>query len=213
MSDARTPPDTPQRRLKAEASRYRPVTGDVLLAAIERVRRHRGDPRTAGATIAELAEHLAVAPHSVQTRRGLTGELSVLVRLGHAEHCTVGSILGWRTTHKGRRRLARARSAGQAILPESPQRRLWRHSRQLAEERMPMLRARIGVLIVELDEAAHGDVDSAQWRDIGEQVRETCQALEQATYTLREWDEPDDTGPDRSSWSQHLRSARWPSRA
>lgn len=208
MSHPRTPPDTPERRVKAEASRYRPVSGDVLLAAIERVRRHRDDPTIAAATIAEIAEHLGFTPHSVQTRRGLAGELSVLVRHGYAEQSAIGSILGWRTTTKGRRRLAQARRSGRATLPESPQRRLWRHSRQLAQERLPTLRARASELAAELEAAARArNVDSATWGDLGERVRETCDGLQQASYTLHEWPEPDDASPDRGSWSQHLRSA------
>jgi hypothetical protein len=97
---------------------------------------------------------------------------------------------GWKTLWK-------ARSAGKVSLSESPQHRVWRHSRTVAGDRIEgfreALRASVGELGGLLDA---GQAPSDAWFEFGKRLSAECRRLGSATYCLSEWAEPDDARAD-----------------
>lgn len=103
---------------------------------------------------------------------------------------------------KGKRRLAAARRRGGIELPESPQHRAWRQSRQAATERVEEFRS---TLRTELDQAVKllerkRSPDSDCWHDLARRLGRSCERLGSATYCLYEWVEPDDARADIAPW-------------
>jgi DNA-binding XRE family transcriptional regulator len=118
---------------------------------------------------------------------------------------------------RGRGRLLRARRAGRvAELPESPQHRVWREARGLAEQRivefwMELLEAvehaqelldvpRPGPPVLDAADAVPGP-GSDEWLEIGERMRQGCRRLASASYCLWEWREPEDARADVDDFS------------
>jgi hypothetical protein len=100
-------------------------------------------------------------------------------------------------TSAGRRSLTKARGALAVALPESPQHRLWRHSRAIAAGRIDGLRRR---LLATLDEARTlldaPEAPSDDLLRLAPRLEKACWRLAAATYCLREWPEPDDARAD-----------------
>ncbi len=119
-----------------EMRRFEPVSETVVLAAIDRAERH-GAHRGEGATMSTVAEHLGFV-HASWTTRGLRPRLEALVAAGALERMRRHGLVWWALTEKGRRRAARARRT--VALPESPQHRAWRRTREEAVERIDGLR-------------------------------------------------------------------------
>ena len=91
----------------------------------------------------------------------------------------------------------KARSTGEAILPESPQHRIWRHSRTLAHEQIDGFRQALRGSLAEADALLGAEkVRSDAWFDLTERLRKACWRLGSATHCLHEWPEPDDSHAD-----------------
>jgi|HubBroStandDraft_2_1064218.scaffolds.fasta_scaffold04087_7 hypothetical protein len=193
----REPKERPSQRLhglhRADLRPFEPVSNAQILAAISRAEVHH---RQDDASRSDIAAHLGFAHNSWTTRR-LRPQLDALRSAGcirDVRRCGLDLLA---LTAAGRRALGKARRVGEVILPESPQHRIWRHSRTLAHERLSefgqALRgslAEAGVLL------GAEQVPSDAWFDLAECLRKACWQLGSATYCLHEWPEPDDSGAD-----------------
>jgi hypothetical protein len=193
----REPEEWPSQRLhdlyRTDLSPFDPVSDAQILAAISRAEVHDGQD---DASRSDIAAHLGFAHNSWTTRR-LRPQLDALRSAGRIRDVRRCGLNLLALTAAGRRALGKARSAGEAILPESPQHRIWRHSRTVAHERIdgfrPMLRgslAEAGALL-----GAEKDPSDA-WFDLAERLRKACWQLGSATHCLHEWTEPDDSRAD-----------------
>lgn len=100
-------------------------------------------------------------------------------------------------TDAGRRALAKARSAGEVVLPESPQSRRWRHSRTLAGERIDGFRQALRASLAEAGALLDTErAPSTAWVEFAKRLSRDCKRLGSATYCLFEWPEPDDERAD-----------------
>jgi hypothetical protein len=100
-------------------------------------------------------------------------------------------------TSTGRRALGRARSVGDVALPESPQHRIWRHSRTVAADRIDGFREALRASVAELGGLLDGgQASSDAWFEFGKRLSAECRRLVSATYCLSEWPEPDDASAD-----------------
>jgi hypothetical protein len=106
----------------------------------------------------------------------------------------------WTLTRKGQKLL---RAAGPVALPEAPQHRIWRESREAAGERMREFREELRNAMREA-RTLLGDrnTSSEAWFELGERLQSACSRLGSATHCLREWEEPSDDAPDvdRGPW-------------
>jgi hypothetical protein len=97
-----------------------------------------------------------------------------------------------------------------AALPESPQHRLWRHSRVIAGEQIDGLRRR---LLATLDEARTlldaAEAPSDEWFKLAPRLEKACWRLASATYCLREWPEPDEDRADVDEGEFRGRRSVW----
>ena len=91
------------------------------------------------ASRSDIAAHLGFAHNSWTTRRlrPRLDDLRSAGRIRGVRRCGLNLLA---LTDAGRRALGKARRAGALILPESPQHRIWRHSRTLAHERISEFR-------------------------------------------------------------------------
>jgi hypothetical protein len=87
------------------------------------------------ASRADIAAHLGFAHNSWTTRR-LRPQLDALRSAGRVRDVRRYGLNLLALTAAGRRALGKARSVDEVILPESPQHRIWRHSRTLAHEQI-----------------------------------------------------------------------------
>jgi hypothetical protein len=111
-----------------ELGRYSPVSDLLVLAAVERSRRH--DPFTFRR---QVAHHLGFK-HRAATTRGLRRQLEALRDDGSLAQSSGREV--WLLTRRGSARLVAARRGDNLEpLPESPQHRKWRHAREVAEAR------------------------------------------------------------------------------
>jgi hypothetical protein len=194
-----------------ELRRFEPVTDAVVLAAIDRAERHgrwRGD----GVGVDDIAEHLGFV-HNSWTSRCLRPHIDTLIEAGALVRSIRCGCVVWVLTDRGRRRAARARR--KVVLPESPQHRVWRHTREKAGERIDGLRGQVRLALddaIALIDAGPGD--SEAWFDLCERLQRACWRLGSATYCLSEWGEPDDAHADvddrdeKSGASRYRRSTR-----
>lgn len=170
------------------------LSGGLVLAAIARAECHL---QAEGVQRARIAEHLGFTPGAATTRR-LGPQIDELVEMGAVRQFRRHGSKVWGLTPAGRRRLARARRAGQPLeLPEAPQHRLWRLAREKAASELDDLRAQ---LREELGQA-HALLDShagsaEEWSELALRLRDCCARLATADYCLRQWPEPDDSKPD-----------------
>lgn len=136
----REPEERPSQRLhdlyRADLHPFESVSDAQLLAAISRAEVH---DRQDDASRSDIAAHLGFMHNSWTTRR-LRPQLDALRsvrRVRDVRRCGLNLLA---LTTAGRRALGQARSAGEVTLPESPQHRIWRHSRTLAHERIDEFR-------------------------------------------------------------------------
>jgi DNA-binding MarR family transcriptional regulator len=175
-------------------ARFKPVSDVVVLAAIERAECHL---QTEDIAWFRIPPHLGFA-HNGWTTRNLRPQVDALEAAGLLKRSRVHSRDVWGLTGEGRRRLAQARRAGEAIeLHESPQHQVWRHARETAAGRIEFFREQVRRTLEEAgdlldDERAFSDA----WFVLAERLRRKCEQLGGATHCLYEWGEPDDARAD-----------------
>jgi hypothetical protein len=185
-----------QRRLGSELGRFEPVSDAIVLAAVERAKRHR-EREGEGVMISDIAEHLGFVHGSWTTRR-LRPQIDTLIAEGSLTRSRRHGVVVWELTAVGRGGLERTRRAGEVEeLPEAPQHRAWRHARATAGERIDGFRAQAREALEDaamlLDAA---DARSDAWFGIAERLQAACWRVGSASHCLREWREPDDARPD-----------------
>jgi hypothetical protein len=146
------------------------------------------------------AAHLGFAHNSWTTRR-LRPQLDALRDAGRTRDVRRYRLNLLALAAAGRRALGKARSAGEVILPESPQHRIWRHSRTLAQQRIDGFRQTLRESLAEAGAQLDAEkVPSDAWFDLAERLGKACWQLGSATYCLHEWPEPDDSRADVWQW-------------
>lgn len=193
----REPEERPSQRLhdlyRADLHPFEPVSDAQLLAAISRAEVH---DRHDHASRADIAAHLGFAHNSWTTRR-LRPQLDAHRSAGRVRDVRRYGLNLLALTAAGRRALGKARSAEEVILPESPQHRIWRHSRTLAHERIDGFRQALRGSLAEAGALLGAErVPSDAWFDLAERLRKACWQLGSASYCLHEWPEPDDSRAD-----------------
>jgi hypothetical protein len=175
------------------------IPDELVLAAIERAKRHDGRDSPEVPTWA-IYEHLGLAKRSGAARR-VHARLSVLQEAGWLAPARRSGVPMWVLTSAGRRRLQRAKRAGNVALPESPQHREWREARAMAGREIERFRHELreflqqALLLLDTDPP----VDSDAWFQLGESLRARCRRLGSAVHCLWEWAEPDDAHADIDS--------------
>lgn len=174
----------------------------LVLAAIDRAERHDPHGRR-GVPVWGVYQHLSIPKRSGQARR-VRARLEALETAGSIERSRRHGIPTWALTATGRRRLARARRAGDVpVLPESPQHRQWREARALAAQEI----GRFHLAAREDVDTATGLLDalafnarptplSDAWFELSERLARSLRRLGSASYCLHEWAEPDDAHAD-----------------
>jgi len=172
------------------------LPAELMLAAVERATRHdiHGGPDVGWGRV---VNHLGFARGAWTTRR-LRPQAEALEAAGLLARSNRLGSPHWGLTEKGRRRLQRARRAGNVgPLPEAPQHRVWREARALAREQIERFRGEARATLSEamrlLDE---GNGDSDAWHELARRSQWELERLSSATYCLREWPEPDDARAD-----------------
>jgi hypothetical protein len=134
--------------------------------------------------------------HNSWTTRRLRPQFDALRSAGYVQDVRRYGLDLLALTDAGRA-VAKARSEGEVVLPESPQHRRWRHSRTLAGERIDGFRQALRVSLAEagalLDE---GRAPSTAWLEFTKRLSRDCKRLGSATYCLFEWPEPADERAD-----------------
>lgn len=200
-NDGETPSERePWQRLRglylADLRPFEPISDAQLLAAIDRAEAHDEHDH---ATRADIAAHLGFAHNSWTTRR-LRPQLDTLKSAGRVRDGRRYGLNLLALTAAGRRALGKARSVGEVTLPESPQHRIWRHSRTLAHEQIDGFRQTLRGSLAEADALLNVEkVPSDAWFDLAERVRKACWQLGSATHCLHEWPEPDDSRADKDT--------------
>ncbi len=175
---------------------YKPVSDELILAAVERAARH-GTPEVWSVVV---AEHLGFKRTAHSTRR-----LRVdLERLASPAHELVVSREKngrdyWGLTPTGQRWLARRQRQGLVDeLPESPQHRQWRKAQEEAGRRMDDFR---GLLYDAIEDAwttagAPTAPPSEVWFELAERLRAALWLVGSAIHCRDEWWRPDDARAD-----------------
>ncbi len=162
------------------------IPDEMILAAIDRAVRHR--IRKGDATKGSIYTHLAIPSRSGAARHVYT-RLRALEEAGAIQRSNRHGLLAWSLTSAGRRRLQRARRAGTARLPESPQHRAWRNARTLAGQEIERFRRELrgrlthAMQLLEADPPAASDA----FFEMAARLQHECRRLGSATYCLREW--------------------------
>jgi ribosome-binding protein aMBF1 (putative translation factor) len=180
------------------------VPDPLVLAAIERAERHDPQGRPA-VPVWRVYDHLSVAKRSGQARH-VRACLDALETAGSIVRSRRHGVQAWALTSTGRRRLTRARRAGDMpALPESPQHRAWRNAQTLAAQEvdrfLQSVRDGIGETMSLLD--ADPAVGSDAWFELGERLQRDCRRVGSATYCLHEWSEPTEAHPDVDDHVNH----------
>jgi hypothetical protein len=180
---------------RSDLSRVQPVSDAQILAAIDRAEAHDRN-QIPDAARWDIAAHLGFV-HNSWTSKQLRPQLDALKSAGRI--CDVRrlglDLVALTTT--GRRALGKARSAGEVALPESPQHRVWRHSRTVAGGRIDGFRSALRASMTELSGLLDaGQAPSDAWFEFGKRLSAECRRLGSATYCLSEWAEPDDASAD-----------------
>ncbi len=173
------------------------IPDDLILAAIDRAERHRGND-VSGAPIWAITEHLSIGQRSAAARH-VRSRLAALKAMGRLELSRRHGIPVWALTSDGHRHLRRADRAGDIpALPESPQHCQWRQARALAALEIERMRevVRVGLdeTVLLLDARTAGSSDA--WFELSEQLRRAVWRLGSASYCLHEWAEPVDEQAD-----------------
>jgi hypothetical protein len=181
------------------------VPDSLVLAAIDRAERHN-PAHPPGAPIWSVNEHLSIPRRSRPAQR-VRAQLDALEGAGSVERSQRHGAATWTLTSTGRRRLTRARSAGQVPeLPDSPQHRAWRSARMIAAEEIERFRASLRArleqaeLLLDAERPPHSDA----WLELAEQLQRACRRVGSASHCLYEWPEPDD---ERADVDEHLEPA------
>jgi hypothetical protein len=176
--------------------------GLAVMAAIDRAERQ--NPINPGAPVWEILEHLDI-PRRTRRARQTKARLAELTEEGLIDPFRRGSIPVWKLTAKGRKHLARATARGRVpVLPESPQHKNWRRSRDLAEQARIPSRFALGDALVDafflldMKPAPHSDV----WFGLAERLQVGARQLGSVTHCLYEWPEPSDEHPDIDTLSE-----------
>jgi len=180
---------------RSDLSRVEPVPDAQILAAIDRAEAHdRNQIPDAGRW--DIAAHLGFV-HNSWTTKQLRSQLDALRATGRIRDVRRLGLDLVALTSTGRRALRKARSAGEVSLPESPQHRVWRHSRTVASDRIDEFREALRASVVELGGLLDaGQAPSDAWFEFGKRLSAECRRLGSATYCLSEWAEPDDARAD-----------------
>jgi hypothetical protein len=173
------------------------IPDEPVLAAVERaISHHRKGSSAVPAW--EVYDHLGLSKRSGAARRVRT-QLDALEAAGSLERSRRHGVPLWALTSTGRRRLQRARQAGNVPeLPESPQHRAWRNARASAAQEIERFRQGLrecleqGLALLDADPPA----DSDAWFLLGQRLCPACSRLGSAVHCLREWQEPDDAHAD-----------------
>jgi hypothetical protein len=191
----RSRPGVSHELYRSDLTAVEPVSDVQILAAIDRAEAHdRNQIPDAGRW--DVAAHLGFVHNSWTTRR-LRPQIDALRtagRIRNVRRCGLDLVA---LTSTGRRALRKARSAGEAALPESPQHRIWRHSRTVAGDRIDGFRDALRASVTELGALLDaGQTPSDAWFTVGKRLSAECKRLGSATYCLSEWAEPDDAAAD-----------------
>jgi hypothetical protein len=180
-----------------ELGRFKPVSDEMVLAAVERAQRHRDSEGEAeGVYFYDVAAHLGFV-HNAWTTRHLRPQLEDLAAHGLLSSSRLRSKVVWSLTGAGRLRLAQSQRTGRVgELPESPQHRAWRNARAAAQEEIGELRRELRAAVAEAGGQDMERTTSDAWFEFAERLRVVCRNLGSATYCLREWVEPDDAKAD-----------------
>jgi hypothetical protein len=173
------------------------IPDELVLAAIDRAACH--SPRdTPEVPCGRSMTTSGIAKRSGAARR-VRARLDAMEVAGSVERSRRHSVPVWALTSAGRRRLQRARRAGNVQeLPESPQHRAWRSARATAAQEIERFRQSLRdcleetVLLLDADPPA----DSDAWFLLGQRLCPACRRLGAAVHCLREWQEPDDAHAD-----------------
>ncbi len=165
----------------------------LILAAIDRAIRHRGEERHA--ITGSVYEHLAVRSRSGAARH-VHQRLLALEEAEAVERSSRHGFIAWGLTRNGRRRLNRAQRSGAVELPESPQHRAWRDAKTLAGQEIERFREALRDAITEALELVDSEPDSDALFALAERLHSELRRLASAIYCLNEWAEPDDAHPD-----------------
>jgi hypothetical protein len=186
------------------------------LAALDRAERHSSHDR-GGVMVATLYDHLGVRKQTAAARR-VREQVAVLVEAGLVEWARRNGVAVVVLTVAGRRRLARAQSAGTVLaLPESPQHRKWREAHDRAEGEVDRFVQQAHEAITEavglLDDLAgltpHRPTSDALLA-ARERLYDALFLAASATYCFYEWAEPDDATRDEGAGVRGLTNVtRW----
>ncbi len=199
-SDARSDLREPEKRTyrlhdlyRADIRPFEPVSDAQILAAIHRAEVH---DQQDDASRADIAAHLGFVHNSWTTRR-LRSQLEALRSAGRIRDVRRCGLDLLALTAAGRRALGKARSTEEIILPDSPQHRIWRHSRTIAGERIEEFRQALQTSLTEASELLDSEqTPSTTWLDFAKRLSAECKRLGSATYCLLEWPEPGDARAD-----------------
>lgn len=184
-----------ERVLVCELVRFEPVSDAAVIAAIDRAERHQERGRE-GASMREIAEHLGFE-HNSGTTRGLRPHIEALVEADVIVSDKSYGVDVWVLTALGRRRAKRLQRAGEVELPESPQHRFWRNARETSGECIDGFREEVRQALDEAVTLFDSERPSSDaWFALAKRLQSHCKRLASATYCLREWREPSDTGAD-----------------
>lgn len=180
---------------RSDLSRVELVSDAQILAAIARAEAHdRNQVPDAGRW--DIAAHLGFV-HNSWTSKQLRPQLDALRSTGRIRDVRRLGLDLVALTSTGRRALGKARSTGEVVLPESPQHRIWRHSRTVAGDRIDGFREALRASVAEIGALLDaGQTPSDAWFEFGKRLSAECKRLGSATYCLSEWAEPDDTIAD-----------------
>ncbi len=192
--------ETPARarsKTGGELRRFEPVSDELVLAAIDRAERHRAGEQD-GVPFWMVVGHLGFVRHSWTSRR-LRPQLERLITHGLVSNARRKGFDVWGLTGAGRERLKVARKAGEVEeLPEAPQHREWRRTREVAAERIDRFcecaKHRTEEATVLLGSSRR--VPSDAWLELADSLGQVYRQLGRAAYCLYEWAEPDDETAD-----------------
>jgi hypothetical protein len=179
----------------------------LILAALQRAELHDGHGNEPGVSYATVVAHLGLVMGSATGRR-LRPRFRDMEAADLITSFKRHSIIMYTATSKGKRL---REAAGDVVLPESPQHRVWRKAHDDAAERIGGFHEELHTL---LDEGASlladENTDSEAWFVFGEALGRACRRIGSATYCLRERAEPGDIAADVDvsprRWRRNTRS-------
>jgi hypothetical protein len=177
-------------------------SGELVLAAVERAVRHRGEERTATPLWTILA-HLAI-PRRSAAARAVQAQLDAFCVQGALVPSRAHGVNLWALGAGSHERLLAHRRTGATLaLPESPQHAAWRDAHTAAEQEIERFRRHLGAGLEEATSLLSSSrrVHSDTWLELGERLQRACWLLASATHCLYEWTEPDDAYADIDTYA------------